>query len=55
MTMGTVDKPVSRERYLELRKLSEELYEWLKTRKVDYEQGECCVLKELTLELLKRE
>jgi hypothetical protein len=49
------EKKVDRKRYIQLRKLSEELYDWLKLHKVDYKKGECCVLKTLTMELLERE
>lgn len=49
------DSKISRKRYIELFRLSEELCEWLRLHKVDYDKGECCVLRDLTLELLKKD
>uniref|UniRef100_A0A6M3LKG6 Uncharacterized protein n=1 Tax=viral metagenome TaxID=1070528 RepID=A0A6M3LKG6_9ZZZZ len=44
---------LTKKRYLELRKLAEELYDWLKLHRVDYKKGECCKLKSFTIELLE--
>jgi len=50
----TTSKPkIKKKRYVELRKLSEELYDWLKLHKIEVD--EVCVLKELTYELLNLE
>ena len=55
MGEGAVERKIDRKRYIELRRLSEELYEWLKLHKVMYDKGECCQLSEMTKELLERD
>ena len=50
-----VEKKITRKRFMELRKLSEELYDWLKLHKVNYKEGECCKLKKMTMELFECE